>query len=100
MGYYHVDSGALYRAATTAQLRVGTPAEAWTENDVCRAAKRVTFVATDGHRLARSSRKGNYSGLGKDGVIVPSRALSAVSRTAEEAVQHGGRQLFKPHGVW
>jgi DNA polymerase-3 subunit beta len=47
--------------------------------------KQVLFVATDGHRLARASRKGAYGGLGKDGVIVPSRALAAVSRTAEEA---------------
>jgi len=47
--------------------------------------KQVVFVATDGHRLARASRKGAYAGLGKDGVIVPSRALAAVIRTAEEA---------------
>src|SRR5512134_507685 len=47
--------------------------------------KQVTFVATDGHRLARAARKGAYGGLGKDGVIIPSRALAAVSRTAEEA---------------
>ena len=48
LGYHHVDSGALYRAATAAQLTVGKPAEAWTEEDVCRAAERVTFVAADG----------------------------------------------------
>lgn len=48
LGYYHVDSGALYRAATAAQLAVGTPPEAWTEDDVCRAAVRVTFAPTDG----------------------------------------------------
>jgi DNA polymerase-3 subunit beta len=47
--------------------------------------KQVIFVATDGHRLARASRKGAYGGLGKDGVIIPSRALATVSRTAEEA---------------
>ena len=47
--------------------------------------KQVIFVATDGHRLARASRKGPYGGLGKDGMIVPSRALAAVSRAAEEA---------------
>ncbi|MBI3540427.1 MAG: DNA polymerase III subunit beta [Candidatus Eisenbacteria bacterium] len=47
--------------------------------------KQITFVATDGHRLARTGRKGGFAGLGKDGVIVPSRALAAVSRTAEEA---------------
>ncbi|HZN97107.1 MAG TPA: DNA polymerase III subunit beta [Gemmatimonadales bacterium] len=47
--------------------------------------KQIVLVATDGHRLARASRKGGFSGLHKDGIIVPSRALSAVSRTAEEA---------------
>ena len=47
--------------------------------------KQVVFVATDGHRLARATRKGAYGGLGKDGMIVPSRALAAVSRAAEEA---------------
>ncbi|HTK32755.1 MAG TPA: DNA polymerase III subunit beta [Candidatus Saccharimonadaceae bacterium] len=47
--------------------------------------KQVTFVATDGHRLARCVRKGAFGSLSKDGVIVPSRALQTVSRTAEEA---------------
>jgi len=47
--------------------------------------KQVVFVSTDGHRLARAIRKGGFSGLGKEGVIVPSRALQAVNRTAEEA---------------
>ena len=49
------------------------------------AADRLQLVATDGHRLARAGRKGSFSGLGKDGVIVPSRALGAVSRIADEA---------------
>jgi DNA polymerase-3 subunit beta len=47
--------------------------------------KQVLFVSTDGHRLARASRLGTFGGMGKDGVIIPSRALQAVSRTAEEA---------------
>jgi DNA polymerase III subunit beta len=47
--------------------------------------KQVVFVATDGHRLARATRKGAFGGLGKDGMIVPTRALAAVSRAAEEA---------------
>uniref|UniRef100_A0A832I281 Beta sliding clamp n=1 Tax=Eiseniibacteriota bacterium TaxID=2212470 RepID=A0A832I281_UNCEI len=47
--------------------------------------KQLTLVATDGHRLSRATRKGAFGGLGKDGVIVPSRALGTVSRTAEEA---------------
>mgnify|MGYP001582843590 CR=1 FL=1 len=47
--------------------------------------KQVTFVATDGHRLARSARRGAFGSLGAQGVIMPSRALQAVSRTAEAA---------------
>jgi DNA polymerase-3 subunit beta len=47
--------------------------------------RQVVFVATDGHRLARIARRGAFAGLSKDGVILPSRALQAVSRTAEEA---------------
>ena len=47
--------------------------------------KQLTMVATDGHRLSRAIRKGAFAALGKDGVIVPTRALQAVSRTSEEA---------------
>jgi DNA polymerase-3 subunit beta len=45
----------------------------------------IGLVATDGHRLAKATRKGSFTGLGKDGVIIPSRALAAVNRSAEEA---------------
>jgi len=48
-------------------------------------ASQVSLVATDGHRLAKAVRKGSFAGLGKDGVIVPTRALQAVGRSAEEA---------------
>jgi DNA polymerase-3 subunit beta len=47
--------------------------------------KKIVLVSTDGHRLARATREGSFAGLGKDGVIVPSRALEVVKRTAEEA---------------
>jgi DNA polymerase III subunit beta len=47
--------------------------------------QQVLFVSTDGHRLARASRKGAFDGLGAQGVIVPGRALTVVSRTADEA---------------
>jgi DNA polymerase-3 subunit beta len=47
--------------------------------------KKLTFVATDGHRLSRATRLGTFEGLGAAGIIVPTRALQAVSRTAEEA---------------
>jgi cytidylate kinase len=43
LGYRHVDSGSLYRAATAAQLRCGIPASAWTETDVLDAARLVTL---------------------------------------------------------
>lgn len=47
--------------------------------------KQVVCVATDGHRLAKATCKGAFVAFSKDGVIVPNRALQAVSRTADEA---------------
>lgn len=44
LGYRHVDSGALYRAATAARLgHLGEP-EQWTEDDVLASARGVEFV--------------------------------------------------------
>ncbi len=44
LGFCHVDSGALYRAATAARLRESPDADSWTETDVLRAASsRVTI---------------------------------------------------------
>jgi cytidylate kinase len=48
LAYFHVDSGALYRAATAAQLSLGTDPETWTEDDVLGAAKRVKFSPVEG----------------------------------------------------
>ncbi len=47
--------------------------------------KQISFVATDGHRLARATRKGAYGDLTKEGVIVPGRVLNSVMRFAQEA---------------
>src|SRR5438094_10407456 len=47
LSYYHVDSGSLYRAATAAQLELGIEPEAWTEDAVLAAARRVKFVPQD-----------------------------------------------------
>lgn len=44
LNFRHVDSGALYRAATAAQLRRGAPEESWTEEQVCEAARTVRLV--------------------------------------------------------
>jgi DNA polymerase-3 subunit beta len=47
-------------------------------------AGQVAFIATDGHRLSRTIRKGAFSPLGA-GIIIPSRGLTAVARSAEDA---------------
>ena len=47
--------------------------------------KQLTLVATDGHRLARASRTGGFGELKSDGIIIPNRALQAISRAAEDA---------------
>lgn len=47
--------------------------------------KSVAFVATDGHRLARATRTGEFGGLGKQAVIVPSKTIGALGRLASEA---------------
>jgi len=46
LGYFHVDSGALYRAATAVQLRGGVPAEQWTEDDVLEGAGSIRLRVT------------------------------------------------------
>lgn len=43
LGYRHVDSGALYRAATAARLRRDRDVAAWTEESVLDAAKAVSL---------------------------------------------------------
>jgi cytidylate kinase len=47
MGYRHVDSGALYRAATAARVRLGGDVEEWTEESVLDAARIVTLAPTE-----------------------------------------------------
>lgn len=47
LGFRHVDSGALYRAATAARVRVGGEVEDWTEESVLEAARIVSLAPTD-----------------------------------------------------
>jgi len=47
--------------------------------------KQLTLAATDGHRLSRASRKGDLGGFKTDGIIIPNRALPAISRAADDA---------------
>jgi cytidylate kinase len=44
LGFRHVDSGSLYRAATAAALRTGKAPADWSEDDVLAAAAAVTLV--------------------------------------------------------
>jgi len=50
LGFHHVDSGSLYRAATAAELdqKDRVDAERWTDEMVLQAANRVTFVPAEG----------------------------------------------------
>ena len=48
-------------------------------------AQQITLVATDGHRLSRTERTGQFAAFKSDGVIIPNRALTAISRAAEDA---------------
>ena len=47
LGFRHVDSGALYRAATAARARLGGDPESWTEESVIDAARIVSLTPTD-----------------------------------------------------
>lgn len=53
LGWLHVDSGALYRAATAAAVRSGAPPESWTDDTVLAASRGVTLVPADRSFQAR-----------------------------------------------
>ena len=48
LGFFHVDSGSLYRAATAAQLQRNPNAEAWTDESVLEEARRIAFTPQGG----------------------------------------------------
>lgn len=66
LGFYHIDSGALYRAATAAVLRASPDGYEWDESDVLRAAQRVSardegrafVLLVDGVELEQDMRGG------------------------------------------
>ena len=47
LGFHHVDSGALYRAATAARARLDYDDDAWSEESVLDAARIISLVPTD-----------------------------------------------------
>ena len=91
LGYFHVDSGSLYRAATAAQLAAGTPAESWTEDDVLDAARRVTLRAGE-----RSVRPADRRRARRRRRCAASRSRRHVSRGGADAARPrvGERRRF------
>jgi cytidylate kinase len=69
LGFLHIDSGSLYRAATAAVLRGGTDASHWTEDDVLTAARSIELRAArtsfypvlDGHSIEDEIRGGDVT---------------------------------------
>ena len=47
LGIHHVDSGALYRAATAARARIDIDSERWTEDSILDAARIVSLSPTE-----------------------------------------------------
>ena len=72
----HVDSGALYRAATAAQARSGVPVERWTEAEVLRAVSIVTLRPVEHGFVAELDGQGAEAELRSEAVT------AAVSRVA------------------
>ena len=76
LGYYHIDSGALYRAATAATLRTGIPPEEWTPTTVLEAARSVTLERHETSMVPR------LNGADADEEIRSTAVNSAVPRVA------------------
>ena len=47
LGFHHVDSGSLYRAATAARVRIDQDIENWTEESVLDSARSVSLAPTE-----------------------------------------------------
>ena len=76
LGYCHVDSGGLYRAATAAALRTGIPPEEWTPTTVLEAARSVSLVFHENSMVPR------LDGADADEEIRSTTVNSAVPRVA------------------
>ena len=83
LGYFHVDSGSLYRAATAAQLVQAGDPESWTEEQLLEAARRITFRAQDGTFVPL------IDGISSDELLRGTEVTKNVSRVARmPAVRH------------
>jgi len=77
LGYVHVDSGALYRAATATRARLAGAAEDWTEDSVLEAASRVSL------RLMGTWLEPLIDGLSAEEEIRGPTVTANVSRVAQ-----------------
>jgi cytidylate kinase len=77
LGYLHIDSGSLYRAATAAAIRGGKTSDAWTEDSVLNAANGIEL---------RPARTSFYPTLGGKAIEEEIRGIEVtrnVSRVAQ-----------------
>lgn len=98
VGLRHVDSGALYRAATAAQLRVEPNAAKWTEASVVSAAHLVSIVA------GPTAFAPTIAGMEADAEIRGAAVTRWVSRVAQMPavrrwVNETVRGLARDHGL-
>ena len=98
LSFRHVDSGALYRAATAAQLRRAAPEAEWTEEEVCDAARAVRLVPKG------TSFAPVIDGQGLDDELRGSEVTRHVSRVARmpkvrEWVNARVREAAREHDV-
>ena len=77
LGYLHVDSGSLYRAATAAMLRQNKDASTWTEQTVLDAARPIEL------RAARTSFYPVLEGRAIEDEIRGAEVTHSVSRVAQ-----------------
>jgi cytidylate kinase len=77
LGYLHIDSGSLYRAATAATIRQHRDASDWSEEDVLRASRDVEL------RPARTSFYPALDGHGIEDEIRGAEVTRHVSRVAQ-----------------
>ena len=77
LGYLHIDSGSLYRAATAAAIRAESNADAWTEDSVLAAAKEIEL------RPARTSFYATLDGKAIEEEIRGIEVTRNVSRVAQ-----------------
>ena len=77
LGFVHVDSGSLYRAATAARARQGGSAEDWTEDSVLEAAAQVSL------RMMGTWLEPLIGGVAAETEIRGPTVTSSVSRVAQ-----------------